>query len=228
MYNVDDNGRDVIQPALFSTYHDMANMGQLSMCNKMSQALNKSSSPPTITRVFMMVWEGIQAMKLGVRLKETHTLWNIRDLNHHTGILKVVSGELPFIRYQVFLWRRVFILERRLIIAVNTVKLLINLQNLFNSRLFRIHRKNTSVRYVGKTTNSSNLSRHRKVSIGRKPFKCTQCDKAFICHSLLTPHQITHTGEKGYKCTECAKPLFPVQILVNITELIWGRCIINV
>ena len=42
-------------------------------------------------------------MKLGVRLKETHTLGNIRDLNLHTGILKVVNGELPFIRYQVFL-----------------------------------------------------------------------------------------------------------------------------
>ena len=44
MYNVDDNGRDLIQPVLFSTYCDMANMEQLSMCNTMSQALNKSSS----------------------------------------------------------------------------------------------------------------------------------------------------------------------------------------
>ena len=45
MYNVDDNGGDVIQPALLSTYPDMANIEQLSTCNKMSQALNKSSSP---------------------------------------------------------------------------------------------------------------------------------------------------------------------------------------
>ena len=225
MYNVDDNGRDVIQPALLSTYHDMANMEQLSMCNTMSQALNKSSSQNN----YKSVHDGVRRYSSNeTGCEVVYTLVNIRDLNLHTGILKVVNGELPFIRYQVFLWRRVFILERRLIIAVNTVKLLITLQNLFNSRLFRIHRKNTSVRYVGKTSNSSNLSRHKKLSIGRKPFKCTQCDKAFICHSLLTQHQITHTGEKGYKCTECAKPFFPVQILVNITKLIWGRRIINV
>ena len=176
----------------------------------------------------MSVWEGIQAMKLGVRLKETHTLWNIRDLNLHTGILNVANGELPFTRYQVFLWRRVFILERRhncsqYCKASNQSSELVQQQTIQNPQKeykCRIHGKDFS--------NSSNLSRHRKVSIGRKPFKCTQCGKAFICHSLLTPHQITHTGEKCYKCTECAKPLFPVQILVNITKLIWGRCIINV
>ena len=45
MYNVDDTGRDGIQPSLFNTYCDMVSTQQLSMCNKMSQALNKRSSP---------------------------------------------------------------------------------------------------------------------------------------------------------------------------------------
>ncbi|XP_040108156.1 zinc finger protein 736-like [Oryx dammah] len=34
MYNVDDNGRDKIQPSLFSTYCDMVNTQQLSMYNE--------------------------------------------------------------------------------------------------------------------------------------------------------------------------------------------------
>ncbi|MXQ98651.1 hypothetical protein E5288_WYG020105 [Bos mutus] len=44
VYNVDDNGRDALQPSLFSTYRDMVNIQQLCIYNKMSQALRKSSS----------------------------------------------------------------------------------------------------------------------------------------------------------------------------------------
>ena len=90
-------------------------------------------------------------MKLGIRLKETQTLRNTRDLNLQTRTLKVINVEISFIRCQVFLSIRVLILERRLIIVVNMVKFLITLQNLFNSRLFRIHRKKTNIRYVGKS-----------------------------------------------------------------------------
>ena len=44
MYQVDDNGTDTIQPLLFNTYCDMVNTQQLSMFNKMSHTLSKSSS----------------------------------------------------------------------------------------------------------------------------------------------------------------------------------------
>ena len=44
MCNVDDNGRDAIQPSLFNTYCGMVNTQQLSMYNKMSQTLSKSPS----------------------------------------------------------------------------------------------------------------------------------------------------------------------------------------
>ena len=44
MYNVDNNGGDIIQPSLFSKYCDMVNTQQLSICNKMSQTLSNSSS----------------------------------------------------------------------------------------------------------------------------------------------------------------------------------------
>ena len=44
IYNVDNNGGDIIQPSLFSKYCDMVNTQQLSICNKMSQTLSNSSS----------------------------------------------------------------------------------------------------------------------------------------------------------------------------------------
>lgn len=47
--------------------------------------------------------------------------------------------------------------------------------------------------------------RHRKIHTRRKPFKCTECSKAFISCSHLTQHQPIHTGEKPYKCIECGK-----------------------
>ena len=71
-------------------------------------------------------------MKLGIWLKETQTLRNIRDLNLQTRILKLINVEISFIRCQVFLYIRALILERRLTIVVNMVKFLISLQNLFN------------------------------------------------------------------------------------------------
>ena len=52
MCNVDDNGRDVIQPSLFKTYCDMVNIQQLSMHNKMSQTLSKSSSSNNYNSIY--------------------------------------------------------------------------------------------------------------------------------------------------------------------------------
>ncbi|KAM9756395.1 uncharacterized protein ACBT57_009641 [Dama dama] len=52
MYNVDNNGRDIIQPSMFNTYHDMVNTEQLSMCNEMSQALSECSSPNNYKSIY--------------------------------------------------------------------------------------------------------------------------------------------------------------------------------
>ncbi|OWK03672.1 hypothetical protein Celaphus_00013965 [Cervus elaphus hippelaphus] len=52
MYSVDDNGRDVVQPSLFNVRHDIANTEQLSTCNKISQALSKSSSPSNYKGIY--------------------------------------------------------------------------------------------------------------------------------------------------------------------------------
>ena len=87
-------------------------------------------------------------MNLGIRLKETPTLRIIRDPNLQSRILKVINVEMPVIKCQVFLSIRVLVLKRGLVL--NMVRFLVSLQNLFNRRLFRIHRKKTSVRYVGK------------------------------------------------------------------------------
>ncbi|KAI4534927.1 hypothetical protein MG293_015787, partial [Ovis ammon polii] len=50
VHNVDDNGRDVIQPSLFNTSHDMVNTEELSMCNKMSQTLSHGKDHLSIVR----------------------------------------------------------------------------------------------------------------------------------------------------------------------------------
>ena len=198
------------------------------MCNTMSQALNKSSSP----NHYKSIHECVR------RYSSNETGCDVEGDSH---FMKHQGPESSHRDSKSSKWRTTFYQISGLSLkksihpgektyncsqyckASNQTSELVQQWTIHNPQKeykCQIHGKDFS--------NSSNLSRHRKVNIGRKPFKCTQCSKAFICHSLLIPHQITHTGEKCYKCTECAKPLFPVQILVNITEFIWGRHIINV
>lgn len=39
---------------------------------------------------------------------------------------------------------------------------------------------------------------------GERPFKCTQCDKAFNQKSALQVHMVKHTGKKPFKCEMCS------------------------
>ncbi|XP_010770938.1 zinc finger protein 236-like, partial [Notothenia coriiceps] len=37
-----------------------------------------------------------------------------------------------------------------------------------------------------------------------RPFKCSQCDKAFNQKSALQVHMVKHTGKKPFKCEVCS------------------------
>ncbi|XP_066441835.1 zinc finger protein Xfin-like [Eleutherodactylus coqui] len=56
----------------------------------------------------------------------------------------------------------------------------------------------------------SDASPHRPVE---KPFKCSQCKKAFIHLSQLTDHQVSHTGSQN-TCLECNKSFIRKSTLI--------------
>ena len=49
--NVDNNGRDLIQPSLFDTYGGIISVEQFYKHNKMSNALSRSSTPNNYTSI---------------------------------------------------------------------------------------------------------------------------------------------------------------------------------
>ncbi|XP_013919066.1 PREDICTED: zinc finger protein 880-like [Thamnophis sirtalis] len=51
----------------------------------------------------------------------------------------------------------------------------------------------------------SNLISHKRIHLGKKPYKCVECGKTFTHSNGLRNHKTTHTGEKPYKCMECGK-----------------------
>jgi len=52
---------------------------------------------------------------------------------------------------------------------------------------------------------SYDLSRHRQIHSGEKPFQCIVCTKRFAQAGSLVVHNRIHSGEKPYKCHMCDK-----------------------
>ncbi|CAL4105601.1 unnamed protein product, partial [Meganyctiphanes norvegica] len=54
-------------------------------------------------------------------------------------------------------------------------------------------------------SDKTNLVRHLRTHTGEKTYKCNYCDKDFSYNSDLELHLRTHTGEKPYQCSQCDK-----------------------
>ena len=150
MYNVDDNGRDVIQPSLFNTSHDMVNMEELSVCNKMSQPFCKSISPNNCKSIYDGV-RGYSGNKTGYKVEGDSNLMQHQGPESSNKDSK--SNKCRNIFYQMSglsLYKSTHTGEKTYNCSEYS-KISNHSTELVQQQTIRIHRKKTSVRYVGKS-----------------------------------------------------------------------------
>ncbi|XP_042087140.1 zinc finger protein 724-like isoform X5 [Ovis aries] len=203
MYNVDDNGRDTIQPSLFNTYCDMVNTQQLSMCNKMSQTFSNNYS----SNNYKSIYGGVRRYsgnETGYTIEGNAKLMKHQGPESSDKDSKSSKCRNTFDQMSGFSLDKTTCPEERICSEYGQVSN--QSSELIQQHTVQNPQKENQCKICGKVfSKSCHLSRHNKIHTGRKPFKCTECSKVFNLRSLLTEHQRIHTGERPYKCTECGK-----------------------
>ena len=49
----------------------------------------------------------------------------------------------------------------------------------------------------------SQLTVHKRIHSGIKPYKCDVCEKSFSDKNNLTKHMLVHSGKKEFQCHVC-------------------------
>ncbi|KAF4011295.1 hypothetical protein G4228_001956, partial [Cervus hanglu yarkandensis] len=214
--NVDNNGRDLIQPSLFNTYGGIISVEQLSKCNKMRNALSRSSTPNN----YKSIHDGMRSSscnETGHNVDQDSYL--VKQQGHQFSDNNSEHNKCRNIFYQssnltINTYKSMDIRERTYN-YYDYDKVFNQSSKLIQQQIIQSKRKHCKCNTCGKVfSNSSNLSRHRKIHTGRKDFKCTACGKAFNQSSYLTDQRI-HAGEKPYKCTECGKAFISYSVLTQ-------------
>ena len=200
MYNVDDNGRDVIQPSLFNTSHDMVNMEELSVYNKMSQHFCKSVSPNNCKSIY----DGVRAYsgnKTGYKVEGD------------SNLMKHQGPESSNKDSKINKCRNIFYQMSGLSLYKST----------------HTGEKTYNCSEYGKISNqSTELVQQQTIQNSQKENKCKICGKVFVTHPIevdigkfIQEGNLSHVQNVG-------KHLSFAHILLNISEFILERNLTNI